>query len=248
MARLHRLVRLLTLLQSGYGRTVSDLEDELNISRRTLFRDLHELRQAGVPVYYHHGHGYRIRDFYFLPPSRLSVGEIVGLMTLARLAEGQHGQPLIRQARSAIDKLLATVPEPIRSTCHEITANVHVQSRAGPRVDPDHFTALLVCMAEGRLCRLRFAMPDSPDQTATIECLPLKVHFIDGHWFLLMRQSGSTDLERLHLAAIRQLDVLDVKIIESARAGVSSGVNVVDLPRCPRITATDPAECRGEDP
>src|SRR5690606_21306130 len=122
VSRVHRLLRLITLLQSGRARTAADLVQELGVSRRTLFRDLSMLQMAGVPYYHEPGQGYRISRSFFLPPISLTVMETLGLMMLGKTAIGQRGRPLVGSALSGIYKLLSTVPEPIRSACGEMMA------------------------------------------------------------------------------------------------------------------------------
>lgn len=47
-----KIIQILTALQSGQGYTVCDLAALLRVSRRTVFRDLHDLQKAGVPAHY----------------------------------------------------------------------------------------------------------------------------------------------------------------------------------------------------
>lgn len=57
-----RLVRLVRLVQRDEAITTSQLIDSLDVSRRTLFRDLKVLRDAGYHVTYDQEHGYQIDD------------------------------------------------------------------------------------------------------------------------------------------------------------------------------------------
>jgi len=62
MQRLSRIIHLLTLLQSGVRVTPGDLATRLNVSKRTVYRDLEVLRDAGVDITYQRGHGYRLSN------------------------------------------------------------------------------------------------------------------------------------------------------------------------------------------
>ncbi|MEM6854913.1 MAG: HTH domain-containing protein, partial [Planctomycetota bacterium] len=86
ISRVHRLIRLITLLQSQQAPSADELTLDLGISRRTLFRDLKLLEAAGVPYYHERGKGYRIQQSFFLPPIQLTVAETMGLMILAKSA------------------------------------------------------------------------------------------------------------------------------------------------------------------
>ncbi len=115
--RIHRLLRLITLLQSGRARCSYDLMTELGVSRRTLFRDLETLEDAGIPYHHERGVGYRVGRSFYLPPISLTVLESLSLMLLGQTAASQRGRPMHLSAMSAISKLLATTPEPIRAAC-----------------------------------------------------------------------------------------------------------------------------------
>lgn len=209
VSRVHRLLRLITLLQSGRPRHADELTEELGISRRTLFRDLNMLEEAGVPYYYEAGVGYRISRTFFLPPISLDVRETMGLMLLGKLAGSQRDRPMVTPGLSAIYKLLSTVPEPIRSACGEMMA--HVSVRSGPREqgEPAAFYATLQqCLDEGRACRVSYESPVEPEPLEMV-VHPYLLHFSDRAWYVL----GWTDLHEevrvLKLGRIRDLAPLD---------------------------------------
>ena len=52
ISRIYRLLRLITMLQGRRGYTVNELAGELEVSRRTIFRDLNMLEMARIPYYY----------------------------------------------------------------------------------------------------------------------------------------------------------------------------------------------------
>ena len=52
VSRIHRLLRLITLLQGARRYTAADLAGELEVSKRTIFRDLNMLELARIPYYF----------------------------------------------------------------------------------------------------------------------------------------------------------------------------------------------------
>lgn len=66
--RLCRLLTLIRMLQSGRAYSPNELAQELEVSRRTVFRDLVVLRMAHIPYYYdRQRRGYKIRSYFRFP-------------------------------------------------------------------------------------------------------------------------------------------------------------------------------------
>ena len=82
-SRIYRLLRLVTLLQGTRGQSVDDLARELEVSRRTVFRDLNMLELAHIPYYYDPDTGgYRISRHFFLPPVSLTLSESLAILMM----------------------------------------------------------------------------------------------------------------------------------------------------------------------
>ncbi|MCC7407755.1 MAG: WYL domain-containing protein [Phycisphaeraceae bacterium] len=207
--RIQRLLRLISLLQSSRARSAVDLAVEMNVSRRTLFRDLEVLQKAGIPCYHQTGHGYRIAQSFFLPPISLTVPETLGLLLLAHTARATGKGPLRQAALSAVNKLLTSVPDPIRTVCAELTQAVSINPTPQPGTDADaeanHYLALHRCIDEGRACRILY---ESPVEDKPLDCLlePYALHFSAVSWYVLGKTDVHKQVRVLKLARIRQLE------------------------------------------
>lgn len=212
VSRIHRLLRLITLLQSGRPRSAAELMQELEISRRTLFRDLNMLQEAGVPYYYDPSLGYRISESYFLPPVNLTVPETLGLMMLGKTAAAVRGRPMVGQALSAIYKLLSTVPQPIREACGDLMDNVSVDGGAQLQSSSEtqHYTLLQQCIDEGRICRVRY---QSPVEAEPLVCdlHPYALHFANRAWYLMGKTDVHDEVRILKLARFESIEATDSK-------------------------------------
>jgi len=117
-SRIHRLLKLITLLQTGKTFLANDLAGEIHVSRRTLFRDLDMLRLAGVPLLYHKDqHSYAIEKSFFLPPVNFSFSEVLALMTIIQKYATRAAIPNLQQAIGAMLKIESTLPQEIRDYC-----------------------------------------------------------------------------------------------------------------------------------
>lgn len=115
MRRTERLFQIIQILRSArFPTTGRVLADELEISLRTLYRDMAELIVQRVPIRGEAGTGYVLEDGYDLPPLMLTADELeAAVLGAAWVAE--RGDPsLARGARDLIAKLSAVVPEALR--------------------------------------------------------------------------------------------------------------------------------------
>src|SRR5580700_5705349 len=110
---LSRSVRLLALLQAlrcrRYAVTAAALARELQVSERTIYRDLSELAAQGAPVQGEAGVGYMLRPGLFLPPLMLTEDETEAVLLGLRYVD-QH-DILTKAAANVHAKILAVLPQ-----------------------------------------------------------------------------------------------------------------------------------------
>jgi proteasome accessory factor B len=209
VSRVHRLLRLVTVLQSGRPRGVAELEAELGVSRRTVFRDLEMLQCAGIPCYYDPQQGYRIRDSFFLPPISLTVPETLGLMVLGKTAAARRDRPLASAALSAIYKLVNTVPDPIRSACGELMSQVSVDPGALAEAESEqaHYTTLQRCIDEQRVCEVTYQSPVA----SALDCRlkPYVLHFAGRAWYIFAATDQHEEVRVFKLARFHRIELTD---------------------------------------
>lgn len=113
MRRADRLYRLTELLRGGRVTTARRLADRLEVSERTIYRDIADLMASGVPVEGEAGVGYVMRPGFDVPPLMFDRSEITALVTGARLVEAWGGAAMARAASEALEKIAAVVPADI---------------------------------------------------------------------------------------------------------------------------------------
>jgi predicted DNA-binding transcriptional regulator YafY len=110
---LSRSARLLLLLQAFRGRrtpvTAAELARALEVSERTIYRDLAELAAQGAPIEGEAGVGYILRLGLFLPPLMLSEDEIEAIMLGLRYVDQRGDEVLTRAAATALAKIGAVL-------------------------------------------------------------------------------------------------------------------------------------------
>lgn len=114
MRRADRLFRLLFLLADGRITTAAALAASLEVSERTVYRDVADLLAAGVPIDGEAGVGYRLRKGFRLPPLMFDVDELQALLLGSRMVQGWSDPALGGAAQAAMAKIRSVLPAAMR--------------------------------------------------------------------------------------------------------------------------------------
>jgi predicted DNA-binding transcriptional regulator YafY len=121
MRRADRLFRIVQLLRAGRLATARSLAEKLEVSMRTIYRDVEDLQLSGVPIEGEAGVGYTLRRDFDIPPLMFDYDEIVALVLGARMVSSWAGPQLAESANSALRKIEAVLPADRRDQIDEVT-------------------------------------------------------------------------------------------------------------------------------
>lgn len=128
MRRADRLFQIVQFLRGGRLVTARMLAERLEVSERTIYRDIADLASTGVPVEGEAGVGYIMRDGFDLPPLMFTRDEIVALTAGARMVRAWGGAAMARAAEEALVKIGAVVPDADRARIAQ--TQIHAPSTA----------------------------------------------------------------------------------------------------------------------
>ena len=114
MRRADRLFQLMLLLQEGKVRTARYLAEKLEVSERTIYRDISDLMGSGIPVDGEAGVGYLLRDEYRLPPLMFNSEELQALALGALMVRAWSDKGLASVTATAIRKIESILPEHLK--------------------------------------------------------------------------------------------------------------------------------------
>lgn len=197
--RADRLVRMLLLLQNRGRLTARELASDLEVSLRTVFRDVEALGRAGVPVYGVRGPqgGFELLEGYRTELTGLSAPEAEALFLLgSRGPAAELGFSEV-QAQAEL-KLMEGLPPAMRLRAAQLRDRFHHDPWAGhgPPVDPN-LPRLSRAVWGQRVVEAVIA-DEGRSRGARLE--PLALILKVGHWFLVARESDGVivlPLERI---------------------------------------------------
>ena len=201
-----RLLKLLSLLQAPREWPGSELAGRLQVSRRTIRRDVERLRGLGYPVEatMGAGGGYRLVAGMAMPPLLLdddeAVAITVGLATAARHPVQGIGEASVR----ALAKLEQVLPSRLRYRVRSLSAaTVPLPAGDGPGVDPGLLTTLAAAIT-GRE-RVRFGYQAGDGAASTRLADPHRLVAAGRRWYLLAYDNDRQDWRIFRTDRIRDL-------------------------------------------
>ena len=108
--RADRLFQIVQVLRTRRRVTAALLAERLEVSERTIYRDIRDLSLSGVPVQGEAGSGYRLMPGFDLPPLMFTSMEVEALIAAIGMLQTWSGDVLAQAAGSAQEKLLAVLP------------------------------------------------------------------------------------------------------------------------------------------
>ncbi|GAB3483490.1 helix-turn-helix transcriptional regulator [Marinomonas epiphytica] len=115
MRRADRLFQIVQYIRNRRLTTARWLAERLDVSERTIYRDVQDLMLSGVPIEGEAGVGYVLRHGFDIPPIMFSKEEIEALVISARMSKTWAGTKLARSTDSALAKIEAVLPDSLKS-------------------------------------------------------------------------------------------------------------------------------------
>lgn len=215
--RVDRTIRLLQLLQQNEGIALQQLADWLNCSPRTVYRDLHVLRESGFRVEWSAA-GYRVTGSTKTPQGFLEGDEVLALLIAVNSSPYRSTDGLLLLARRALQKLVSTSPAETQERWKELSRAVSVDESEPAPLSAYEVNALpLVAKAiESRTPLKRLNRVPATDGNANRglpdQIIPERLVPRDGAWCVQGR-----DAER---GVWMQLNLDELDLDESVRAPI----------------------------
>ena len=205
MRRAERLFQLVQLIRGRRLSTAAFLAQRLEVSERTVYRDVADLMAQGVPIEGEAGVGYRMHTGFDLPPLMFTTDEAKALVAAVRLAQPRLDTALARHAEGALSKVLAVLPAAARAAAESLAVYA-------PPFGPDEATRerleTLRLAAEARR-KLSLVYIDLKEQRSERVVRPLGCFYWGAVWTLAAWCDTRTGFRNFRVDRIEALTLLD---------------------------------------
>ena len=206
MRRADRLFRIVQFLRQGRLLTAQMLAEKLQVSQRTIYRDIQDLQLAGTPIEGEAGVGYTLRRDMDLPPLMFTRGELTALVLGARLVRAWGGSENVLGANQALQRIEAVLPADLRTEFDSILlyapGGYHIRPHLRERLDMLHGA-----------CKTRHAISFSytreDGEQSQRSVLPLALSFWTGVWTLASWCELRDDFRDFRIDRMEQVALLE---------------------------------------
>ncbi|RKS84276.1 putative DNA-binding transcriptional regulator YafY [Motilibacter peucedani] len=182
-----RMLQLMSLLQSSRYWAGAELASRLEVSPRTLRRDVERLRELGYPVEARRGvdGGYQLAPGASLPPLVLDDEEAVALALGLQAAAQSAVEGMAESSVRALAKVVGVMPRRLRRRVEALTAATETSSwqGVGPAVDPATLTTLAQACRDAERVEMDYTAADGQRSHRHVE--PHRLVPLGRRWYVV---------------------------------------------------------------
>jgi predicted DNA-binding transcriptional regulator YafY len=210
MRRADRLFRIVQVLRGGRLQTARTLAQKLEVSERTIYRDVRDLQISGMPIEGEAGVGYTLRRDLDLPPLMFTRDELTALVLGARLVRAWGGAASMIAADQALQRIEAVLPTELRERLDAIL--MYAPGSRMPQVLRERLDVLHEACIDRRVLAFGYTREDG--QCSEREVRPLALYFWSGVWTLAAWCELRKDFRVFRIDRMQDLHVLQREFVQ----------------------------------
>jgi predicted DNA-binding transcriptional regulator YafY len=176
-----RMLAIVLRLQSAGNLRAEDLASTFETSKRTIYRDIQALSEAGVPLVAIPGQGYSLAEGYFLPPMSFTSHEAILLLLGADFVADNFDADYQRNAELARDKIRAALPPQLLQEVEKLQSRFRFISHPVGTENQEFLPSLRRAILESRVVEFEYHARTT-EQTTRRKAAPCALIYYDGAW------------------------------------------------------------------
>ena len=203
MRRADRLLKIVHYLRRmRHAVTAARIADHFGICKRTVYRDIQDLMNSGVPIQGEAGVGYLIDKQYYLPPVMFDPDELEAIALGINMVRSWTDEQFAFKAGSALEKIQAVIPGSLLRELEQLsTWSVQSSARIPWEVS---FSEVRECIRNRR--KIRFSYIDLKGKQSTRTVRPLSLVFFGPVWLLVSWCEQRRDFRNFRLDRMREME------------------------------------------
>ena len=204
MRRADRLMKLVHYLRRmRRAVTAARIAEDFGICQRTVYRDIHDLMNSGVPIHGEAGVGYVIDKKYHLPPVMFDADELEAIALGIAMVRNWTDERFAEKANSAYEKIQAALPETLLNELQQLSTYSAPSSAKIPW--EVSFSDVRECIRQKQ--KVKFIYTDLKEKTTTRKIRPLSLIFFGPVWLLLGWCEKRKDFRNFRLDRMKELNI-----------------------------------------
>jgi predicted DNA-binding transcriptional regulator YafY len=210
MRRADRLFRIVQFLRLGRLLTAQKLAEKLQVSQRTIYRDIQDLQLSGMPIEGEAGVGYTLRRDLDLPPLMFTRDELTALVLGARLVRAWGGAENVAAANQALQRIEAVLPQELLGDLDSIL--LYAPGFRMTQVLRERLDVLHDACKSRRAVRFGYAREDGELSQRSVR--PLLLAFWSGVWTLSAWCEMRDDFRTFRMDRMEDVVVLERTFVQ----------------------------------
>lgn len=167
--RLSRLTAILIQLQTKRIITSTELAQKFQVSKRTIYRDLKALENAGVPILTEDGKGYTLMDGYRIPPVMFTEKEANALILAEQLVMKNKDASFVADYSDAIDKIKSILDHIAKDKANTLSNRTQYNEVKNQERNSDNLSDLQKALTNFKVVRISYINKDNAESERLIE-------------------------------------------------------------------------------
>jgi predicted DNA-binding transcriptional regulator YafY len=210
MRRADRLFQIIQLIRKHRVTTAAVLAESLEVSERTVYRDIRDLVLSGVPIEGEAGVGYVLRKGFDLPPLMFTRTEIEALVLGTRVVSSWADPDLAKAAQSALDRISVALPDSLRERLVE--SRLYAPGFMVDTAVVERLRLLRGAVDERSKAWMAYRDASEADTERTVR--PLGLAFFGNRWTLMAWCKLRDDFRAFRLDRVQDLRVLPERFVD----------------------------------
>lgn len=167
--RLSRLTAILIQLQTKRIITSTELAQKFQVSKRTIYRDIKALENAGVPILTEEGKGYTLMDGYRIPPVMFTEKEANALILAEQLVLKNKDASFVKDYSDAIDKIKSILGHIAKDKANTLSNRTLYNEVKYQERNSDNLSDLQNALTNFKVVRISYINKDNSETERLIE-------------------------------------------------------------------------------